>query len=219
MTPFRPDQIRPDRGFRLGFDPRSLLPQVTLYLHLFADPAHNECGGVARWEGEGPISSTYVREMLGPACRFTIKPVIDIAGMAPVDAYEIPDRHREAVHLRTPADVFPYASNTSRAQQVDHTGPYLPPDHGGPPGQTALGNLAPMTTFHHRVKTHGRWQVKQPFPGIFLWRDPHGRCYLVDETGTRPLGRTGSGAALPDVAVDVVPATGARCYYALIHDA
>jgi len=44
-----------------------------------------------------------------------------------------------------------------------------------------------MTPFHHRVKTHPGWQVQQPFPGIFLWRDPHGATYLVDHTGTRRL--------------------------------
>jgi len=48
-----------------------------------------------------------------------------------------------------------------------------------------VGNYGPMTTFHHRIKTHGRWQLKQPFPGIYLWRDPHGAFYLVDHTGTR----------------------------------
>ena len=44
-----------------------------------------------------------------------------------------------------------------------------------------------MTTLHHRIKTHGRWQVQQPFPGIYVWRDPHGAFYLVDHTGTRRL--------------------------------
>jgi hypothetical protein len=217
--PFRPYQVGPDSRFGLGFDPRSLLPQVTLYLHLYARTDTGEVAPVARWEGEGPITSTYLRDTLGPACRFTVKPVIDLEGMAPVDAYEIPDRHREAVHLRTPADVFPFASSTARAHQVDHTSPYVPPDHGGPPGQTALGNLGPMTTFHHRVKTHGHWQVKQPFPGIYLWRDPHGHCYLVDHTGTRPLGRTGPGRGLEDTAIDIVPATGPGCYYQHHHAA
>jgi hypothetical protein len=46
-----------------------------------------------------------------------------------------------------------------------------------------------MTTAHHRLKTFGRWQVEQPFAGIYLWRDPHGALYLVDHSGTRALGR------------------------------
>jgi hypothetical protein len=187
---FRPGEIHPDEGFRLGFDPKTLLPRVTLYLHLYTRTDTGQIGPVTRWEGEGPISTAYVRDILGPAASFTIKPVLDSAGMAPVDGYEIPDAHREAVHLRTPADCFPYAANTTRRMQIDHTRPYIPPDHGGPPGQTAVDNLAPLTRFHHRIKTHGAWQVRQPFPGIYLWADPHGHIYLVDHTGTRPLGKT-----------------------------
>jgi hypothetical protein len=205
LQPFRPYEITPDTRFTLGFDPASLLPSVTLYLHLYAgdgtDP--ETVGDVVRWEGEGPVTTAYLREVLGPACRFTIKPVIDPDRMAPVDAYEVPDRHREALHLRTPADIFPFAANTGRRKQCDHTKPYVPPDHGGPPGQTGLDNLGPMTTFHHRVKTHGNWQVWQPVPGIYLWRDPHGHLYLVDHTGTRPLGRfQADDVVLPDHLVD-----------------
>ena len=37
-------------------------------------------------------------------------------------------------------------------------------------------------------------QVQQPFPGIYLWRDPFGAHYLVDHTGTRRLGPTGEAA-------------------------
>ena len=42
-----------------------------------------------------------------------------------------------------------------------------------------------MTTFHHRIKTFGRWTVTQPFAGIYLWRDAHGALYLVDHTAAR----------------------------------
>ena len=50
-----------------------------------------------------------------------------------------------------------------------------------------MGNYGPLTTRHHRLKTHAGWQVQQPFPGIYVWRDPHGAFYLVDHTGTRRL--------------------------------
>jgi hypothetical protein len=42
-----------------------------------------------------------------------------------------------------------------------------------------------MTPFHHRIKTHARWRVRQPFPGLYVWRDPHGATYVVDHGGTR----------------------------------
>jgi hypothetical protein len=153
---------------------------------------------------------------------FTIKPVIDLAGQAPVDGYEIPEAHREAVHLRTPADVFPYAANTTRRTQLDHTRPWRSPDDGGGPGQTGPHNLGPLTQFHHRIKTHGTWQVKQPFPGIYLWADPHGTIYLVDHTGTRRLGTTGPpdpvAGPIADLAVDVYPdKPDLACHHAVSH--
>ncbi len=116
--------------------------------------------------------------------------MIDLANQAPVDNYEVPDRLREAVHLRSPVDIFPYATNTTRTKQADHSDPYLDPGQGGPPGQTRIDNLAPMVTFHHRIKTHGRWQVRQVFNGVFVWRSPHGRLFLVDHTGTQPINNT-----------------------------
>jgi hypothetical protein len=164
-------------------------PVVHYYVHTYlgpdADPDPDpepNIGGIARVEGHGPVTDTWVRDTLGPTCRFKIQPVLDLAGQAPVDAYEIPDRHRQAVHLITPADTFPHGSSLSRTQQVDHTIPY---DQGG---ASAVGNYGPMTLPHHRIKTHAKgWEVRQPFPGIYIWRDPHNRFHLVDHTGTRTL--------------------------------
>jgi hypothetical protein len=117
--------------------------------------------------------------------------VIDLpAGHLPVDDYEIPAALREQLQLRCPADVFPYAAAVSRRIDLDHTIPYLHPDNGGPPGQTRIANLGPHTRRHHRHKIHGGWQVRQPEPGTWLWRTPHRRIYLVNATGTHPLGNT-----------------------------
>jgi hypothetical protein len=84
----------------------------------------------------------------------------------------------------TPADTFPFASATVNQidgrMQIDHTVPY-------PDGPSTIGNYGPLTTTHHQIKTHGKWEVAQPFLGIYLWRDPHGAVYLVDHTGTRRL--------------------------------
>ena len=90
----------------------------------------------------------------------------------------------------TRPDVFPYAAAVSRGIDLDHTVPYLDPDEGGPPGQTRIGNLGPYVRRGHRLKTHGRWEVRQPEPGIWLWRSPHRRIYLVNASGTHPLGDT-----------------------------
>ncbi|WGX98095.1 HNH endonuclease signature motif containing protein [Nocardioides sp. L-11A] len=148
--------------------------RATVYLHLYADSP------IARLEGHGPVTIARMMRLLGEAgARTRITPVIDLPGQAPVDAYEIPARLREAVHLIHPADVFPYAANTTRDVDLDHAVPY---SEGGP---TSIGNLGPLTRTHHRVKTHAGWQVRHPFPGIVIWRDPYGAHYLIDPTGTR----------------------------------
>jgi hypothetical protein len=70
----------------------------------------------------------------------------------------------------------------------DHTIPYLSPNKGGPPGHTRIGNLGPYVRRHHNYKTNGDWQVRQPEPGTWLWRSPRRRVYLVNASGTHPLG-------------------------------
>jgi hypothetical protein len=173
-------------------DWRDLLPGVQLMTHVYAGECdgdrliRRDDTGIARIEGIGAVTEAYVRDVLGPRARITHRPVLDLAGQAPVDAWEIPERHRRAVRLLTPADTFPFAAATVNqadgwsSTQVDHTIPY-------PDGPSAIGNYGPMTTQHHMIKTHGGWAVAQPFPGIYLWRDPHGAVYLVDHTGTRRL--------------------------------
>ena len=94
-------------------------PDVTLYVHL-TDQALVTGTGVARVEQVGPVTVDRVRSWLGHA-NVTVKPVIDLNDQVPVDAYEIPDRIREAVHLTIPVDCFPYATSTCRTGDIDHT--------------------------------------------------------------------------------------------------
>jgi hypothetical protein len=172
------------------FHPDRARPRAVVYVHL-SEEAVRSGTGVARVEEVGPVLLGRLHALLGDHCTISLKPVIDLpAGHIPVDGYEIPARLREQLQLRNPADVFPYAAAVSRLIDLDHTIPYLSPEKGGPPGQTAIGKLGPHTRYHHRVKTHGGWQVRQPEPGTWLWRSPHGWIYLVNATGAHPLGDT-----------------------------
>jgi hypothetical protein len=83
-----------------------------------------------------------------------------------------------------PADIFPFPVSLSRKVDLDHQIPY---SEGG---KTSTDNLGPLTRTHHRIKTHANWEVRQPFPGIVIWRDPLGAHYLVDQTGTRQVTAT-----------------------------
>jgi hypothetical protein len=172
------------------FHPDRARPRAIIYVHL-SEEAVRAGTGVARVEEVGPVLLHRLRTLLGDHCTISLKPVIDLpAGHTPVDSYEIPTRLREELQLRYPADVFPYAAALSRRIDVDHTIPYLHPDKGGPPGQTRIGNLGPHTRHHHRLKTFGGWQVRQPEPGTWLWRSPHRRIYMVNASGTHALGES-----------------------------
>jgi hypothetical protein len=198
------------------FDWSKLLPPLTLNLHFsgddLADEHRREQGGVVRWEEGGPVTAQFVHDHLRPLHAYRIQPVLDLAGQAPADGYEIPDRHRRAVRLRTPADCFPYSCDTTSQVDVDHTRPY---DHtavassgGEQTLQSRLENYGPLGRFHHRIKTHGTWTLRQPFDGLYLWRDPHGQVYLVDHTGTHkitPSGATSGAATSYDPDIDVIP--------------
>jgi hypothetical protein len=177
-TPFtKPSQV----------DPRKLLPNATLYVHISEEMLRG-AEGVARVEGVGPVTRQQVIDFLGHTSVRTV-PVLDLASQAPVDGYEVPGRMADAAHLRNPACVSPWASNLSRRKDNDHPVPYLAPDKGGPPGQTGLHNLARLGRFAHRVKTHGRWRLRQTGPGIYEWTSPHGYRFRVDGEGTHPLGK------------------------------
>ncbi len=172
-------------------DLADLMPSVTLYVHSYAGP---DSTGIARVEDLGPMTVTWVREHLGPHARFVVQPVLDIEGQAPVDGYEIPDRHRRAVPLMGPADIFPFAPGLGRALQIDHTNAYRKGEAAKGAGQSRIGNYGKMTLIHHRIKTFAGWQVRQPFPGVYVWQDPDGARYLVDHTGTRRVGAAGEAA-------------------------
>ncbi len=40
------------------------------------------------------------------------------------------------------------------------------------------------------MTTHGRWRVRQPEPGTWVWRSPEKRIFLVNATGTHELGNS-----------------------------
>ena len=110
----------PTQAVRSGrTKPVDTRPDVTLYVHL-TDEAVRSGTGVARVEQIGPVTLDRVRSWLGHA-NVVVKPVIDLNDQVPVDAYEIPDRIREAVHLAIPVDCFPYATSTRRTGDIDHT--------------------------------------------------------------------------------------------------
>jgi hypothetical protein len=173
-----------------GFDARAARPRVVLHFHL-AEAALRTGQAIVRPEDGGPLTLDQLLEFLTRnRCQVRIQPVLDPTEVAPVDGYEIPAQLRAAVKARQIADVFPFGTCLSPNMDVDHTERYLSMDYGGPPGQTRLGNLGPMTRPGHRAATHGGWQKHQPEPGYYIHRSPVGYVYLVTNQGTLALGHT-----------------------------
>jgi len=173
----------------MNVDPDKLRPRAVLHVRT-SEEALRAGTGVAYCEnGVGLITVEQMKEFLGH-CAVTVKPMLDLRDQIPVDAYEVPTAMRESLRLSRPASVFPYSHTRSRNPDFDHTVPFVPVGLGGPPGQTRVENLGPMVRFGHRVKTHGRgWRHRQPSPGVYLWRTPHGYWFRVDHDGTHALGR------------------------------
>lgn len=168
--------------------PARLRPRAVLHVHLRRESLAESATGVARVEGVGPVSIDAVRRFLGLTCLVRVQPVLDPAVQPSVDEYEIPTQLRDALSLRSETEVFPWGTQPSRSADLDHTIPYVPLGEGGAALQTGMHNLGPLSRSHHRAKTHGDWELRQPEPGRFVWRSPTGRHYVVDPAGTHPLG-------------------------------
>ena len=169
--------------------------QAVLYYHLTRETMDKILTGqefagaqVVRVDDIGPVIADHVRSWLQHA-NVTVKPVIDLAGIPPVDHYEATPAIGEAIRLINPADSSPYSSTLSKQMDNDHTTPYVPMNKGGPPGQTDPLKMAGMTRRWHRIKTFGGWAVTQVRPGARLFRSPHGYHYLIDQHGTTALGQ------------------------------
>ena len=160
-------------------------PTVVLHVHL-TDQTLRAGHGVVR-SPDGPITVEQLRRFLVQTdANITIQPVIDPAETASADAYEIPLRLRRAMAIRHPRSVFPHSPATGR-MDLDHTRPWQP---DGPPGQTGMGNLGPLTRSEHRAKTVGCWKARQPESGTYVWRSPEGWIAITTNQGTLTLGHS-----------------------------
>ncbi|GAA1542905.1 hypothetical protein [Nocardioides humi] len=174
---------------------------VTIVVHLHQDVLAGACDGVARVDGIGPLLMEQV-SALARGRDVTVLPVVDLNHGSAVNGYEHPVACRLRTLLRTSRDVFPHSSRLGvHRLDHDHATPYVPPDAGGPPGQTGDHNDAPLARREHRAKTHLGYRVRQLGLGAYRWETPHGLARVVTGSGTRPveLIRTSDGAAVGEI--------------------
>lgn len=149
-------------------------------------------GPVVRDGDLGPISRAAMERWLthlAPGAKVRVRPVLDLADDVAVDAHEVPQAIADQVDERDLVCQFPWCGRPARPSSTDrdHIEPYVPPDDGGPPGQTSGVRLARLCRYHHRVKTHGGWHYRRDPNGSLTWVSPHGQVYRVDRRGTSSI--------------------------------
>ena len=167
--------------------------KMVLHLHLTDAALRGEAGHtVGRCEtARIPVTVDTIRQWCGhPDAQVVVKPVIDLADHVHVEAYEVPDRIREAVALRDHHCVFPWCTRPARTCDCDHVRSWKPDGTGSP---TCTCEIAPKCRSHHRLKTHTAWTYTTLEPGTYLWTSPHGYQFLRDHTGTRDITPTTAG--------------------------
>ena len=191
--------------------------QTHLYVHVsLADLATHLAGAPAVGEVEklGPATL----DLIEPGCsdsKATIQPVLDLNRTDAVDQHDPPPGCAEQVILRDRHCVFPWCGRDARRCDLDHIVPYVPPDEGGPPGQTNPQNLAPLCRRHHRAKTFTGWTYQRDRDGTYTWTSPHGHTWTVGPDGTCRHERARPPAAEPR-RTPSPPDTAGRCLAARI---
>ncbi|MFC9787994.1 DUF222 domain-containing protein [Rhodococcus sp. NPDC127528] len=123
-----------------------------------------------------------------------ISRALTAAGITPTAIRERTKSRREALTYRPSARLaeiirtrdgtcrFPGCTARASNCDIDHTVPFdhHNPRHGGP---TVEHNLACLCRTHHRLKTEGRWKVRQLGAGLLEWTDPHGTTTITTPDG------------------------------------
>lgn len=157
--------------------------KLSLVVHIHSD-AIGDLTGAARVERAGHITTRLLAELLGEdldAFKLKVQPIIDLTSVEPEDRYQPSRRMRQTIEILFEREAFPFSNRASRGLDLDHTTAY----RAGLPGQTRVGNLAPLSRKVHRAKTAGFWTLDQPSPGQMVWTSPLGYQYDVTEHGAR----------------------------------
>ena len=163
-----------DQTAAASADLGGLLSPVTLYIHLRADHTLN-------LEGLGIVSMPTVADLLAQStATVKVQPVIDLNATYHNDGYHPSHRLREQTILITDTCRFPFCQRPARDCDHEHPVPW-------PRGPTNSTNAGTACRGHHRVKTHGNWQVHQPCTGVYVWQAPTGHVYIVTPNGTHAM--------------------------------
>jgi hypothetical protein len=130
--------------------------------------------------GYGPITASAVCALAADAewRRLVVDPVTGFLLDYGTAVYRPPQALRDYVIARDRCCRFPGCRRRSDSCDIDHVCPA-----GKPGGKTASCNCCTLCRRHHRMKTHGGWQLELHEDGAVTWTAPNGRQFHVDATG------------------------------------
>ncbi|MFD1845969.1 HNH endonuclease signature motif containing protein [Arthrobacter flavus] len=127
-------------------------------------------------EGYGPIDPETARKLAGHAPSFTrilTHPFTGARLGADARTYRVPQDLKDAVRVRDRTCRHPGCNRLAVFCELDHTKPW---SQGG---TTSYGNLVALCKRHHKLKSEGYWQYRQPEPGMIIAISPAGETYLT----------------------------------------
>ena len=127
----------------------------------------------AELNGYGPIAADAARRLAGQALYWTGILRDNSSGeiLAVGRRRKVPAGLRRWLQARDGTCRFPGCRVSTFRTEIDHTVPW------GQGGETDHGNLSNVCPKHHRLKTLGLWEARQPQPGKLEWVSPLGRQY------------------------------------------
>ena len=159
-------------------DPSAIgtIPRAEIMVLINAETLFGADEEPAELHGYGPISAEAARRLARSATRWTglvqDSRTGEILGVG--RRRKVPAGLARWLRARDGTCRFPGCRVSTAVTEIDHTTDWA---QGGP---TDHGNLAHLCRRHHRFKTLGFWQAKQPAPGIMEWTSPTGRVYRTE---------------------------------------
>lgn len=157
------DDVRPHR--------RPITINVTIDLPTLMGLAENP-GQLA---GYGAIPASLARALAseGKWRRFITDPITGALLDFGRESYEPPQPLVDFLLARDRTCRFPGCRAPARLADIDHAQSW---ESGG---ATSAQNLGALCRRHHRLKTHGGWQLESKSDGSCVWTSPEGKNYFV----------------------------------------
>ena len=137
----------------------------------------------AELAGFGPIAAEQARALAlgGTWRRIVTDPLTGTVLDVGRTRYRPPAALAEHVLARDQVCAGPGCSVPGHRCDLDHTTEYHGTPANGSPvrGTTSAGNLGPLSSRCHRLKTDGGFTLRQVRSGLFEWRTPAGLTYRV----------------------------------------